>query len=131
MDAAEACGAGGMTTLPDWLTVNEKGIFVVDPDIAYPALLQELGAPNTPSKVDQYWIEVVFQCAKLEVQRIVGRTELDPRPAKPLEIRILGHGGRDTRWRLEGKPEGKGWQAATFGKEARAHYIKLRGSIPA
>jgi hypothetical protein len=114
--------------LPDWLTRTDKGVFEIDPDIAYPAILEELGVAK--KDIDQYWIEVAYQCAKLEVQRIITGTEADPRPQQPLLLTIISDGGRKDRWAHASHPEGRGVDAASKGREAIAHYRNWRGFIP-
>ena len=116
--------------LPKWLSRRKDGVFEVDPDVIYPEFLKALGV----DEIDQYWIEVVYQCTKLEVQRLVSGTELDPRshPDEPraLQIRITADGGRKDRWALNNHPEGRGIKAATAGREARDHYVRLMGVMP-
>jgi hypothetical protein len=115
--------------LPDgWFKVDERGILVIDPDIAYPAILSALGVPEDHR--DQYWVEVAYQCAKLEVQRVVTGTDADPRPDKALVIHILSDDGRKDRWALANLPKGKGEELASKGREARLHYQAWRGFIP-
>ena len=112
-------------TLPTWLTQNKKGVFVVDPNIAYTEVMK--GLKITPAMLDQYWMEVVYQSTKLEVVRIVKAEGLDPRPDKVLVIDILSNKGK---WALNKFKPGKGVLAANQGKEAREHYRKWRGFVP-
>lgn len=112
-------------TLPVWLKKNEKGVFEVNPDIAYPEVMKALGID--PKKLDQYLMEVVYQCTKLEVMRIVKIEEIDPRPDKVLVIDIKSN---KEKWALTNFPKGKGLDVATKGREAREYYIKWRGFIP-
>ena len=79
--------------------------------------------PERRHSIDQYWIEVAYQCVKMELQRLLGRFNF--------EIRIVAHGGRKERWALKNHPNGRGVKAATQGREAREHYRRLRGFIPA
>lgn len=118
--------------LPAWLVRRADGCFVVDPDLAYPAILTELGVSQ--ADYDQYWIEVAYQCAKLTVQKLVLGTELDPRPkghgkGSALVIVIESGGGRKDRWALAKFKKGKGTSAATKGREAKGHYAQIANLI--
>ena len=72
-----------------------------------------------PAKPTRYWLEVAFQCMKLELQ-----------------VAMRGHGFEirvhDTFkvWAHSNHPEGRGLVAATWGKEAREHFRRLRGFVP-
>lgn len=92
----------------------------VDPDVCYPAFFKELGVE--PKDIDQYWLEVAYQCMKMELQRILGFFAF--------EIRVRAHRGRKDRWALNNHPPGKGANLATLGREAREHYKRLRGVVP-
>jgi len=78
-------------------------------------------------KVDQYWLEVAYQCAKLDVQMALVGTEHDPRfSGMPAQFNF----SKAPEWALTRHPHGKGADAATKGKEARGHYIRIRGRMP-
>lgn len=78
-------------------------------------------------KPDQYWLEVAYQCAKLDLQMAVLDTEFDPRHAgKAVEFRFSNY----PPYALKRWPEGKGLEKATKGKEAREHYKRIRGRLP-
>ena len=112
-----------LPNLPSWAKQVREGPcpkFEVDPDVCYPLLLEELGVAE--EDIDQYWLEVVYQCMKMELQRILGRFNF--------EIHVLVGEERKRRWALKNHPEGKGIEAATQGMEAREHYRKLRGFVP-
>lgn len=112
--------------LPDWLTLD-NGVFLIDSDIIYPELLKELGVNE--DEIDQYWLEVVYQCAKLETQRLLFNTSFDTRPnGKSLLFSVRS--ADKERWALKNHRRGRGAEVATKGREARGHYIKLRGYIP-
>lgn len=122
--------AAGLT-LPAWLRYdpppheNGRGTFVIDPDIAYPAVFKALGAKDAP---DQYLIEVAYQCVKLATQELVANSALDPRrDGNALLIKIESADGRKERWALKAHPPGRGAAAATRGLEARGHYEHIRG----
>ncbi len=106
---------------PEWakLTEREGRIPLIDVDTsrAYPAMLSELEV----EKPDQYWLEVAYQCLKMDVQKIAGFS---------VEIHFKDP---EKKWKQKNFPEnpdGKSTWDATKGKEARGHYIKLRGSLP-
>jgi len=119
-----------MKTLPKWLSRRADGAFVIDPDIAYPLILKELGVND--GDLDQYWIECAYQAAKLATQDLVTGTELDPRPKLGFVIVIDSAGGRKDRWALKnhkpGKP-GRDVNAATKGLQAKQHYTRIAGRL--
>lgn len=124
--------------LPEWAQRGpdkpEFSIVIrVDTDGAMREWFELLGNP-TP---DQYWIEVAYQCAKMDVQSALVGTPYDPRLAgKGAEI----HFSRAPQWALSRYPVGKagvvngrrlaGAQLATEGREARGHYQRIRGRLP-
>lgn len=77
--------------------------------------------------IDQYWLEVCYQCAKLDLQRAIQDTEFDPRVMNKF-----------AEFHFDDAPEyaqakfspGRGIHAATQGKEAREHYKRIRGRLP-
>lgn len=118
-----------MAKLPSWVSVDDKGVFVVDVDKAYPKILGDLGI--TPAQYDQYWLEVVYQCAKMAVQDAVTGTDQDPRPAGTLVIH-MSHGGTPEskeKWAMSSFTEGRGVLAATKGREAREYYQRIRAKL--
>lgn len=121
--------------LPKWLTVRKNGVVVVDPDIAYPLILKELGVAE--KDVDQYWIEVAYQCAKMATQDLIFDSEYDPRPknhgdkGSALVILIEAGGDRKDRWALKKFPVGKGIMVATKGLEAKGHYARIAKALAA
>jgi hypothetical protein len=118
-----------MKTLPPWLSRRDDGVFEIDPDLAYPAILKALGIRD--SEIDQYWLEVAYQCAKLHVQELVSGSELDPRPKMALQIHILSHGARKDRWALRKHKAGRGARRASEGREAKVHYPRIRNLLGA
>lgn len=112
-----------MAKLPKWLSQRADGVFMIDPDIAYPAVLGALGADS--KKLDQYWVETAYQATKLKAQELIDGTELDPRPNMGLVLVIMSEGGRKDRWALANYPAGKGIAAATKGLEARQHFARI------
>jgi hypothetical protein len=142
-----------MMIIKDWLVRRGDGVFDVDVDVIYPRMTQALieygkkidPAKATPGsgkallataaslsvdKLDQYWLEVIYQMTKLEAQRLIFRTELDTRsdatPALVFHFRTQAK----ARWRHQGRPPGRGIRKATEGKEARLMFEELRGAIP-
>ena len=114
--------------LPAWARIVEGGAKLlvtveVDSDKAYEVMLAELGA----EVIDQYWLEVAYQCIKLDVQAALEGSALCP----------VGNGAcaqfnftRAPRWAQDKYKRGRGVLAATKGLEARGHYKRLRGRIP-
>lgn len=109
--------------LPDWATEiptpdGRISAYVVDADGAYEALLTELGFPlDEPT---QYHLECAYQCIKMEMQRLLGTFSFELRIKDP-----------EKKWALKKFKKGKGIGAATKGKEAREHYKRIRGFVPA
>lgn len=109
--------------IPDWAEQISVGVpgrldkYAVSADLAYPALLEELGFTGTPT---QYDLEVAYQCIKMEMQRCLGKFSFE------LSIR-----DPDKNWAQKKHKKGKGADAATKGREARAHYKRIRGFVPA
>ncbi len=78
-------------------------------------------------KIDQYWLEVAYQCAKMDLQLAIEGTKYDPRNSgKAAEF----HMTNAPDFALKKFPPGKGIEAATQGREAREHYRRIRGRIP-
>jgi hypothetical protein len=105
--------------LPAWATLTEREgrIPVVDVDThaAYPEMLRELGVEQP----DQYWLEVAYQCMKLDLQVAMRAPSFEIRMHDP-----------DKRWALKDHPEGRGIEAADRGGGARAEYRRMRGFLP-
>lgn len=115
--------------LPEWASVDPhtpKGTalhIAVDTDKAMREWLGLLGSPP----IDQYWLEVAFQCVKLDCQMALAGTEYDPRiNAKPAQFTM----NRAEHFAQKKHPVGKGAAQASQGKEARGHYIRIRGNLP-
>ena len=115
--------------LPEWakLVDSRPGIAVtieVDSAAAYAAWLSELNVDNT---IDQYWLEVAYQCIKLDVQAALEASELSPlKLGAPAQINFT----RAEQFAQKNYPVGRGAHAATKGREAREHYKRRRGRVP-
>lgn len=115
--------------LPNWLSRREDGVLEIDPDLAYPAMLEAIAAsiPDPAQRpvldrLDQYWVEVAYQCAKMHAYNLVAGTEYDTRPrGMAITTNII----RRDRWALKKHPKGRGHVAATAGREAARHYAKI------
>lgn len=76
---------------------------------------------------DQYWLEVAYQCAKLDLQSALVGTEFDPRTSgKPAEFRF----SRAPQYAQSKHEPGLGAERASKGREARDHYRRIRGRLP-
>lgn len=76
---------------------------------------------------DQYWLEVAYQCAKMDIQLALEGTEYDPRTANaPVEIVFT----RANHWQQHLHPVGRGATRASRGQEAREHFRRIRGRLP-
>jgi len=121
----------------------QRGALIIDVDMdgAMKEWLPLLGAEETT----QYWLECAYQCAKLDVQMAMVGTPYDPRVSG---IAPETHFSRAPQWALANHPMGmplseaniakvvnsqgkfSAVDAATQGREARGHYIRVRGSMP-
>lgn len=119
----------------------------IDADAMYPALLEEYRAFYVDGHGDlkgseweealeelrsgepsAYWLEVVYQTGKMDVQRVAGF-------ALGLHVKHSTATGKD-RWRQASAPEGRDVRKAASGgpkggREARQHYKRLRGFLVA
>lgn len=109
--------------LPEWATLRKDHPgplprVDVDAKNAYEAMRLELGFPE---KWDQYTLEVVYQCIKMELQ-LAMRAD-----AFRCEIHI-----HDPTKQFAQKqfPKGRGAAAATKQREAREHFRRIRGVVP-
>lgn len=103
------------------------------------AVAKRLTKIGYPGKVDRNWLEIVYQCAKLERIRALREAGLPPWP--PMVVN-RGKAGYKDRWSLASAPEGAlktvGPKHNDFaiadrkklGTQAREAYKKLRGYIP-
>jgi hypothetical protein len=118
-------------SLPKWAKLGAKHgalqVVDVDADAAYEAWFAELGVDEPP---DQYWLEVAYQCIKMELQ-VAMRTFT-------FEIHVHDVG---KKWAQSKYPKGRGADYATMlvrdakgkvlgGREAREHFKRLRGFVP-
>lgn len=111
--------------LPAWAKADTSGASIIiraDTDGAMREWFALLGNPVK----DQYWLEVAYQCAKLDLQAAIAGTKFDPRAGKVAEFRF----SRADNWAQHLNPVGRGSALASKGKEARAHYIRVRGALP-
>lgn len=109
--------------LPAWAQIRKDGVIEVDTDAAYGEWFQLLGNP----KLDQYWLEVAYQCAKMDLQAAIAGTPMDPSIAKqPALFKFR----RSVSLAQSKHKRGKGPELATKGLEARAHYRRIRGFLP-
>ena len=102
--------------LPEWAAEDGKNAVRVDPDKFYPAILSDLGVDE--KDVDQYWLEVAYQFMKMDVQKAMGHFNFN--------INVTNR----PKWALANHKPGRGIVAATQGREARQHYVRIRGTLP-
>jgi hypothetical protein len=104
--------------LPDWAVMSDSGVIVVDPVIAYPAILAELertGAKPAKAKLDQFWAEIAYQVMKLELQRATGRFGFS--------IKVLNR----PEWAVKALPAAAGVAGAIKGGIAKNYHARMRG----
>ncbi|HEX9771002.1 MAG TPA: hypothetical protein VGA50_17650 [Kiloniellales bacterium] len=105
--------------LPKWAAIdpNNPRRVIVDSAAAYPAWLEELGVGE--ARLDKYWLEVAYQAIKLDIQAAMG--------PGGLEIKMT----RAAKFAQKTYRPGRGTARASQGKEARGHYARIRGFLPA
>lgn len=113
--------------LPVWASAISKGKIAMDATEFYPDWLQRLGIEL--NDVDQYWLEVARQCAKLEVTFAVAGTNLmaDSGGALVLIIEDSSKTEDGSKWAQVKFPAGKGAEAANRKDGARAHFNRVMG----
>lgn len=119
----------GPLSLPAWARVVEspspKVSICIEADTA--GYVKEWFALLNVGVPDQYWLEVAYQCAKMDLQSALIGTPYDPiTSGKPAEF----HFSRAPEFALTAHPKGKGVEAASRGREAREHYRRIRGRLP-
>lgn len=114
-----------MKLLKDGFLLRDDYVVEINADVVYPNFMTELGL--TEDKLDQYWLETMFQCAKLEAQRLTVGTPADrSQDGIPLQIHIFS-GADKSRWQVRRFPAGRGIRLATKGGEAKGHFKRIRG----
>src|SRR5262249_54319724 len=101
-------------------------IVEIDPHAAYPKILELLGVDGKETPIDQYWLEVAFQCAKMAVQEAIEDTEHDPRAWREPRSLVIHVVSAKDDWALAKFPKGKGIDPASKGREAKVHYDRIR-----
>ena len=139
------------TKLPNWIKQdkNNPRRFFLDPDKFYPGFLKELEGMEAveseeypgetldyKGKGDQNWLEMAFQCFKLDAILAKRNAGIDPWGCENI---IEGGEGFKERWGLKHHPQGKvkskdgvfaDADVRKVALQARAVYKKLRGYIP-
>lgn len=125
--------------LPAWAKPHpyKNNTVLVDPDKAYPAILEEIGDHENysgelngeklptlnPAKPSKYWAEVAYQFMKMDLQHAAGRFGFT--------IIVQADGDRKKRWNHTMLPgTDADVERASKGKEARLLYSMVRGFIP-
>ncbi len=118
------------STLPKWIVPIKDRFneYVVDPDIFYPAILEELGI----TEITGYWLEVAQGVMKLDFDMHVGLTGA---PGRGRIIRyIRADDGRKMRWKINlrqpGKEDWKKMDLSARARTIRKYYKQIRGFIP-
>ena len=125
-------GAKKLKTMPGKVPCYE-----VEADVFYPTLLQELKdhlgeAGPDPKKPTQYWLEVAYQCMKMDMQTACGfQIEIQITNASGKKWALIKHPDPDRKIdKATGNVVMTGVFKATKGLEAKRHYKALRGFIP-
>ena len=114
--------------LPVWAKLVEQlegqpPTVIVQAELMYESYLSayDVGGELSDRKaIDQYWLEVCYQSMKLDLQLAMGTYGF----SIYVEDAKKKYAQKD--W-----PPGRGPFAATRGKEAREHFKRLRGRLPA
>lgn len=116
---------------PNWMTHLNGNTYVVDPDMFYTQILDELGVGG--GNISRYWLEVAQGCMKLDFD-IAIRQEGGYDTAKNIERLIRSDDGRKQTWNLTMFPMGElDWEKMNIMKRAaeiRKHYKRIRGFVP-
>ena len=118
--------------LPSWARVishpySETGKVSIVIEADTEGYLEEWLELLKVEKIDQYWLECAYQCAKLDLQKALCDTKYDPRTSgRPAEF----HMTNAPDYALHKHPPGKGIELATRGRHAREHYKRIRGALP-
>lgn len=123
--------------LPAWAKALAPGKIQADAEQFYPAILAELGIEA--GKETPYDLEVAFQFMKMDVQAAVFGTDLAAKPGGALSIIVVDDSRAAnngvSRWAQKNRrfTDAQRVEAlkASKGKEARAHYLRVRGFLPA
>lgn len=135
------------TSLPEWAKALSVGKIEIDAEVFYPEIISELwDDKNWPKEttekmyeglqrevVDQYWAEVAFQVAKMDIQSAVSGSDLMPKKGGALLI-IVKDGSKakndgKSSWAQINLPKKRDPKLATTGKEARNHYKRIRALL--
>jgi hypothetical protein len=100
------------------VTVRNAAVKGAPPTVAIGPMTAE-EAVCDPKAPTQYWLECAFQCMKMDLQVAMR--------SFAFEIRTKD---AEKRYALAKHKEGRGVIAATWGKEAKQHFRRLRGFIP-
>ena len=110
--------------LPKGITRDKDGSFLVDGDVVYPRVMELMGLKGRP---DKFAAETLPHVVRLEIERIVEGSELDPRPDMALVIRI--DASKD-KWSIAAAKEGKRPAAeARHPREIKARHAMVRGKL--
>jgi len=116
---------------PDWMAHFHGNTYVVDPDVFYTQILDELGVGD--GNITRYWLEVAQGCMKLDFD-ITIRREGGYDETKNIERLIRADDGRKQRWNLTMFPMGeRDWTKMSVlekAAEIRKHYKRMRGFVP-
>ena len=118
--------------LPAWATQQEDGRIFIDPDEAYPEVLEEILPALGLEEPDQYAVACAYHFARLHVMHAIRRKPSDPAPKRTPQFRVRSHEGRKDRWSLKNFPvtPGKTPDTATKGKGAKRLYQEIYGFVP-
>jgi len=118
-------------SLPAWANAIGPGVIEVDASGFYTEILTELQVDA--EKYNQYWLEMAKAIMKWDIRAALFGTELAPKGGKALRVIINDTTKAENKgvsvWAQARFPAGKG--VVLGAKEARDHYRRLRGFVPA
>lgn len=132
-----------MNDLPTWASAIAPGKIEINAEQFYPDLLNQLWADENwqesgvckglqRGEIDQYWLEVAFQCAKLDIKNAVNGSELSPQKGGALLIMVKDDTKADSgisRYAMASYKKGKNINYRAIYKEAREHYKRIRNIL--
>lgn len=112
-----------MKILAPGYLLRDDGVIEIDADVVYPDLMNRLRIDR--ARLDQYWLSVMLQCAKLEAIRLIAGTEHDKR-RQGISLQLHIRRGADKRqWQIKCHTPGRGVDMGL--KHARARFAHLHG----
>lgn len=120
--------------LPSWLRATDReDFYIVDPEPLYYEWMSLIGI--TYDEIDQYWYEVLFQCAKMDAVRVLREKGLMPKDKSLVLIfeskkETLPDGTVKSKWNLKNFPDNRTVEEAVRDRAAKKWFKFFRGDLP-